>query len=118
MQPKTYRHKIIHGLSLEHAQAATFNAVTKYAAQYANFVEVDWEEACRASLAIKFPPHVIKGLITITEDAIRMSLLGVPFALRPFAPHAINVIDKEATKRIEQVKRLPLTVAAALEMSK
>lgn len=104
MKPKTYRHSINHGLSLDEAQTAAFNAITKYGAQYANVVTVDWEDACRASLTIQFPPSEMKGMVTIGEDAIRLSLQDVPFGLRPFAPIAIKAIDKEAWERINLIK--------------
>jgi len=104
MNPKTYRHKIIHGLSLDEAQTAAFNAITKYSSQYANIVTIDWEDSCRASISIRFPPNELKGMVTINEDAIRLSIQDVPFGLRPFAPRALNAIEKEAWERINLIK--------------
>lgn len=97
-------HEIRHELSVSEAQAVAHRALDAYVKRFAKYSpELSWRSEREAEIAFTAKGIRLAGALTVEPDRFRMRL-DVPLLLRPFKGRALQVIDREVQRWLEQAQ--------------
>lgn len=101
------KHEIAHDLGQAKAREITDKALEAYRARFSEYSPtLNWKGDKVAEIGCAIKGMKIGGTVEISERAITLDI-DVPFLLRPFKGMAVDVIEGEIRKWIEQAKSGP-----------
>jgi hypothetical protein len=98
------KHEIAHDLGHAKAREITEKALAAYKAKFNEYnPKLDWKSEKLAEIGCTIKGMKIGGTVEVNDQSITLDI-DVPFLLRPFKGMAIEVIESEIRKWIQQSK--------------
>ena len=96
------KHSVPHSLGHDRACSVTKKALGSYCEKFSDYSpKIDWANDSEARIGLSIMGMTITGKVQVTDSSIDLDL-SVPFMLRPFQGKAVQVIENEINKWIEE----------------